>query len=273
MPGTSAASPSSASRSRRYRLEAVSPIISLAAGAPVPGPAILEEISLSSARLISKSMRLRGTNLHFNRAVAQGTPLLLHATIFGVDYKQQSRMFVYSLKFRLLPGEEAGIAAFIAQQGGAPPHQAIAHAPEKPNPLRAVRPRAYRVRRVFPVRFCVDGSRASEKAAVVDTNVHGMRIAFDRKLDLKRELDLQFTLPSDVLESHSRQHKPPAFSEMKVRARLMPQMQEAAGKFLYVVNFIATNRSAEQELERFVRAAQLCELNKNLASQNGAKLA
>ena len=278
---------------KHYRLQTNYPVDIVVPSVAVPVPATLGDISEGGARIVSRSMLLRGTDMEFSLARAGKPPLTLRGTIASIDFKQENRMFHYGVKYRnLRPADSDGIYQFIVEQQRRSlqqKHQEADTQPKAPG-LRSVRERsAYRVERLFPVRYSVIGLRGSDSATAVDTSIGGMRIAFDRKQQLDRELDLRFTLPADVLDVLTRREasrdasifgrtvdveevKARPFSEMQVHAKLLPHMEEVNGKYLYSVNFVRASNFVAEELQRFVHAAQLTELNKTRHGSTGKRL-
>lgn len=280
-----------------YRLETNFPINIVVPSVAVPVPATLGDISEGGARIASRSMLLRGTDIEFTLAREGKVPLKLRGSIASIDFKQENRMFHYGVKYRnLRPAESDAIYHFIVEQqrrGMQQKHQAAEEAAKTTSngsSLRSVRERAaYRVEKTFGVRFSIVGMRGTNDARALDTSVGGMRISFDRKMQLDRELDLRFTLPSDVLDVLTRREasregsifgrtvelkeiKARQFTELQVHARLLPAMQEINGRYVYSVTFVFASNFVAEELQRYVHAAQLTELNKARHGNSGKRL-
>lgn len=258
----------------------------------VPVPSTLADISEGGARIISRSMLMRGTEISFDLERAGKAALTLRGTVASVEYVQAQKEFQYGVQFRALrPADTDSIYQFIVEQQrrGLQAKEAQTQAHGQPPALRSASQRsAYRVERVFGVRFSVAGMRGIENATVLDTSIGGMRIAFSRALHLDREIELRFTLPADVLDVLTRREasrdqsifgrtvavkevKARGFSELHVRAKVLPQAQEANGKFFYSVSFVRTSTFVSDELQRFVHAAQLTELAKKRQLQNPSR--
>ncbi|MFN2528447.1 MAG: PilZ domain-containing protein [Candidatus Baltobacteraceae bacterium] len=277
-----------------YRLQTNFPIDIVVPSVAVPVPATLGDISEGGARVVSRSMLLRGTEIEFTLPRDGKVPLKLLGTIATIDFKQENRMFHYGVKYRnLRPGDSDSIYHFILEQQ----RRGLQQKSDESEPqtaqsgaLRSVRERsAYRVEKNFPVRYSILGLRGSNDARAIDTSIGGMRIAFDRKMQIDGELDLRFTLPSDVLEVLTRREasrdgsifgrtvdvkeiKARQFSELQVHAKLLPAMAEVKGRYIYSVTFVRVSNFVAEELQRYVHAAQLTELNKTRHGYSGKRL-
>ncbi|MDP9018274.1 MAG: PilZ domain-containing protein [Candidatus Eremiobacteraeota bacterium] len=270
-----------------YRLAVNFPIEVTCPSVAVPVAATLGDISEGGCRIISRSMLLRGGAVQFSLTRENKAPLQLQGVIASVDFRQPSRLFHYGVQFKSLrPSDTDSIYQFIVEQQrrgmqnrgdeAACGQKAVSNGA----PLRSVRERAaYRAERTFPVRYTTVGVRGSVDAFAVDVSVGGMRIAFDRKMQLDRELDIRFTLPNDVLgiltkretsrsasifghEMQTKEVKAREFSEIQVHAKLLPAMEQVKGRYLYSVVFVRATAFVSEELQRFVHATQLQELKK-----------
>jgi c-di-GMP-binding flagellar brake protein YcgR len=280
-----------------YRLQTNFPIDIVVPSVAVPVPATLGDISEGGARIVSKSMLLRGTDIEFTLKREGKAPLKLLGTIASIDFKQENRMFHYGIKYRnLRPADSDSIYQFIVEQqrrGMQQKHNAAEEASKTTSngsALRSVRERAaYRVEKTFPIRFSIVGMRGTNDARALDTSIGGMRISFDRKMQLDRELDLRFTLPSEVLDVLTRREasrdgsifgrtvelkeiKARRFTELQVHAKVLPAMEEIGGRYIYSITFVRASNFVAEELQRYVHAAQLTELNKARHGDSGKRL-
>ena len=279
-----------------FRLQVNFPIDITVPSAPVALPAVLGDISEGGCRLVSKSMLMREADIKFELARDGKPPIVLSGKVMSIDFKQGNKMFHYGVKFgKLRAADTDAIYQFIVEQQRrgiqADKQEAPADRVTKTGTaLRSVRERsAYRVEKMFPVRYNIVGLRGSNAAVAVDTSIGGMRIAFDRKQQLERELDLRFSLPNDVLDVLTRREasrdgsifgrtvqtvekKARQFTEMQVHAKLLPAMDEVNGRYIYSVVFVRASNFVQEELQRFVHAAQLTELQKQRAAGGGTRL-
>lgn len=277
---------------KHFRLALNLPIDIVVPSAPVALPATLGDLSEGGCRIVCKSMLLRDSDIAFELKRDGKAPVKLTGKVMSVDYKQGNKMFHYGVRFnRLRPADSDAVYQYIVEQQrraikSNDPEQR-APAPGRPA-LRSVPERgAYRVEKMFAMRYSVTGLRGSTAAVAVDLSVGGMRIAFDRKQQIDRELDLFFTLPSDVLDVLTRhessrdgsifgrtvqtvEKKARAFTEIQLHAKLLPAMTEINGRFIYSVIFVRPSAFVQDELQRYVHAAQLTQLQKQRAGAAAA---
>lgn len=278
---------------KHFRLQVSVPVDIVVPSQPVALPASLGDLSEGGCRLVCKSMLLRDSDVQFDLARDGKPPIKLSGKIMSIDYKQGNKLFHYGVKFgKLRPADSDAIYQFIVEQQrrGIQEKKQDGDAQRvtsNGSGLRSVRERtAYRVEKMFQLRYSIVGLRGSNAAVAVDTSVGGMRIAFDRKQQLDRELDLSFTLPNEVLDVLTRREasrggsifgrtvqtiekKARQFAEMQVHAKLLPAMTEINGRFIYSVVFVRASSFVHEELQRYVHAAQLTELQKQRNANGG----
>lgn len=225
-----------------YRLQTNFLIDIVVPSVAVPVPATLGDISEGGARVVSRSMLLRGTDIEFTLARDGKAPLKLLGTIASIDFKQENRMFHYGVKYRnLRPADSDAIYQFIVEQQRRDLQQKNQEQePQKTTGsggLRSVRERsAYRVEKNFPVR------QASRDGSI-----------FGRTVEVKEVKARQFT-------------------ELQVHAKLLPAMEEVSGRYIYSVTFVRASNFVAEELQRYVHAAQLTDLNKTRHGNSGKRL-
>jgi hypothetical protein len=237
-------------------------------------------------------MLLRDSDIKFDLKRDGKSPVTLSGKVMSIDYKQGNKMFHYGVKFnKLRPADNDAVYQFIVEQqrrGIAAKKQE--NEPQRPAAapaLRAVAERsAYRVEKMFALRYGVIGIRGSNAAIALDTGIGGMRIAFESKQNPNRELDLKLTLPSEVLDVLTRREtsrdgsifgrtvqviekKARPFAEMQVQAKLLPDAREVNGRFIYSVVFVRPSAFVQEELQRYVHAAQLTALQKQRNANGG----
>lgn len=260
--------------------------------APVQLPATLGDLSEGGCRVLCKSMLLRDSDIKFDLKRDGKAPVTLSGKVMSIDYKQGNKMFHYGVKFNTLrPAQSDAVYQYIVEQQrrgiAAKKQEAQSQAPAAKTPLRSVSERsAYRVEKMFPIRYSVIGMRGTNTAVALDTSIGGMRVAFDSKQNPDRELDLKLTLPNQVLDvltrrEHSREgsifgrtvqvieKKARQFSEMQVHAKLLPDAREVNGRFIYSVTFVRPSAFVQEELQRYVHAAQLTALQKQRNANGG----
>lgn len=262
--------------------------------APVPLPATLVDLSEGGCRIACKSMLLRGGAVRFDLKIDGKAPVALTGKVMTIDYKQGNKMFHYGVQFdKLRPAVNDAVYQFIVAQQRrgiqAQQHAADVARPSAPA-LRSVPERsAYRVAKRFPLRYSIAGLRGTNAAFALDAGVGGMRIAFETKQQADRELDLRITLPSDVLEVLTRREssregsmfgrtvqitekKARPFAEMQIQAKILPGVQEVSGRFVHSVVFVRASTLVQEELQRYVHAAQLTDLKKQRNTASGTRL-
>ena len=296
-PAEAPRSPNAQNDRKHFRLALNLPIDITVPSAPVALPATLGDLSEGGCRIVSKSMLLRDSDLAFDLKREGKPPVKLAGKVMSVDYKQGNKLFHYGVRFsRLRTADSDAVYQYIVEQQ----RRAIKTNDSEQRPsapgraaLRSVPERgAYRVEKMFPLRYSVTGLRGSSPAIAVDLSVGGMRIAFDRKQQIDRELDLFFTLPADVLDVLTRhessrdasifgrtvqtlEKKARPFGEMQLHAKLLPAMTEVNGRYIYSVIFVRPSTFVQDEVQRYVHAAQLTELHKQrgrAATATGTRL-
>lgn len=281
---------------QHFRLALNVPVDLTVPSAPVQLPATLGDISEGGCRIICKSMLLRESDIKFDLKREGKAPVALSGKVMSIDYKQGNKMFHYGVKFnKLRPADNDAVYQFIveqqrrgiqAKQQQSEPQRPAGGAPA----LRSVAERSgYRVEKMFPLRYSVIGMRGSSAAVAIDASIGGMRVAFDSKQNIDREIGFKFTLPNEVLDvlTHREtsregsifgrtvqviEKKARQFGELQVQAKLLPDAREAGGRFIYSVVFVRPSSFVQEELQRYVHAAQLTALQKQRGANGGTRL-
>lgn len=243
----------------------------------VPVPAMLADLSEGGCQIASRVKIATGNSLEFNLRLDGKPALRLRGVIRSTKERPETRSYYYGVQFdRLRPAEQDAIYQFVVDKQRKELQQ-------RPAPLQAAAQTkgraAYRAQRNFAVRYAVVGTPGSSPATALDVSRGGSRVAFDGELREDRELLLRFTLPSDVLGvlTHHEQRgsqsvfgrsgttkevKARPFEEMQIHAKVLPGAERIKGRFIYRLVFQRPTPYFEEEIERFVHAAQLTELHK-----------
>lgn len=270
-----------------FRLAVNIPIEVRVVDAPLPVKATLIDISEGGSKIHSKNMLLKDSEFTFEVPRPGKAPLKLTGRIRHVDFKATTRTFDYGVEhLHLRKNDSDEIYQFVLEEqrrklqvknGGDAPHPARAG-------KTADRQNVLRVERKFPVQFVPYGSRTPNPALALDISRGGMRIVVDRVLPEDRTFELRFTLPADVLDVHTRREqsregslfgreitvkevKARPFSETRVQVKILPGWHEVKGAYHYSVAFMRPRPDVLDEIERFLHAAQLTEIQAKRAPQ------
>lgn len=264
-----------------FRLAVNLPIEVLIVDSPLPVKATLIDISEGGSKIHSQSMLLKDSEFTFEVPRAGKPPLKLHGRIRHVDFKPTTRTFDYGVEHTHQSRNDADeIYQFVLEEqrrklqrnedtGGAN----VAARKGKPANRQAV----LRVERKFPIQYVPYGSRTPSPAVAQDISRGGMRIVIDRILPEDRTFELRFVLPADVLDVLTRREqsregsmfgreltvkeiKARPFPETRVHVKILPGWHEIKGVYYYSVSFVRPKPGVIEEIERFLHAAQLTEI-------------
>ena len=293
--GAAAAQPPQPQKNQRehFRLALELPINVMSPSVAVPVPATLNDVSEGGARITAQIMLLRGSAVEFDLPRGEGSkPVKLQGAITSINFKQSNRTFIYGIQFKTMRQADRDVVyAFIVEHQRRGIQSKLEPPVSKQNSLElhSVRERgAYRVDRSFAVRYSVLGQRGSTPATALDVSRGGMRLVADRALRTDQDLEVRFTLPSDVLtvlarrevtrsgsifgrELEMKEIKPPTFEEMHCQVKLLTSTQEK-GKFIYSVTFVRPTDHFSEEIQRFVHASQLSELQRQRGKATGLRV-
>lgn len=263
-----------------FRLAVNLPIEVLVVDAPAPVKATLVDISEGGSKIHSPSMLLKESEISFEVPRAGKAPLKLRARIRHVDFKPSTRTFDYGVEHTHQSKNDADeIYQFVLEEQRRklqrPDEAGDMSATRKGKP--ADRQAVLRVERKFPIEFVPYGSRTPSPAVAMDVSRGGMRIVVDRMLPEDRTFELRFTLPSDVLDVHTRREqsrngsifgreisvkeiKARPFPPTRVHVKILPGWHEIKGNYHYSVSFVRPKPGVIDEIERFLHAAQLTEI-------------
>lgn len=128
----------------------------------------------------------------------------------------------------------------------------------------------------FPIRYRV-GDRIFVVAEANDVSTGGLRLICGETLPTGSELELEFTLPSNVLDVYPKaaerteispfgprrvrlpDNRRP-FEEMALRGRVVARFEPINGREIYGLQFIDIDGYQREEIARFTHAAQLLKL-------------
>ena len=135
---------------------------------------------------------------------------------------------------------------------------------------------AYRVSWPFEITFKISGISGTHRAHALDISAGGMRIATDMILRSEWTVELTFTMPAQVLDVLERTEAIPVpelfgsllleqkkivkqrpFAPISVEANVVPGVQESRGRYVFGVRFKDPDHVSQEEILRFVHAAQL----------------
>ena len=270
-----------------FRLPTDIPIEVAVPGTKAPLRATLSEISEGGCRVTAAVMLLRDSQIKFGLPREGQSDIPIGGVIKVIDVKPDNRTFTYGVEYvGIRPADRDAIYQFIvaAQRRAIEKRVHAENGSEAPGRVRAVQQReTFRVKKPFRVSYSLGGMRAGNPAIALDVSRSGMRIVVDRQLSQDRAIELQFTLPNDMLDVLTRrvetrdsrifgrtvtykEVRAKAFDELRVQAKILPGVEKSGTKFLYSVVFSHPKPQVVEEIERYVHAGQLMELQEKKRS-------
>lgn len=244
----------------------------------VPVPATLADISEGGCQIVSRVMLLKGVTMQFKLPLEGKPPLLLTGTIRSANSRAETRTFIYGVQFgKLRPADQDAIYQFVVERQRKDLHAKTSAAANTAAAQSSKGRSAYRAQRMFPVTFVVTGLPVRGTAMALDLSRGGTRVAFNDQLEESRGLELRFTLPSEVLkvlthhevsraeslfsrDNRVKEIKPKDFAELRIHAKILPGAERVKNKFVYRLVFQSPTQAFQEEIDRYVHAAQLTEL-------------
>lgn len=265
MPGMSAPFRETSEANRKsYRLVSNIPVEIHVENIAVPIPATLGDISEGGCQIVSRVLLVRGSKLQFKLPIEKKAPLALSGVIRSVASNADKKTYLYGVQFeKLRAADQDTIYQFVVDK-----QRHDLHSRTRATEIAAAQSKtgraSFRAQRMFSVRFVVVGLPISSTAVALDLSRGGTRIAFDEQMRDDRLVELRFTLPSDVLSAvklhaHAKTHE---FSELRITAKIIPGAERVKGKFVYRLIFQNPSQAFQDEIDRYVHAAQLTELKK-----------
>jgi c-di-GMP-binding flagellar brake protein YcgR len=270
-----------AGNQRRYFRQSVELPISLGVrGLSAPVHATLMNISEGGCRFRSLILLDRERIVEFELRRPGHPPIPLTGRIVSRTMPERGAAYEYGVVFEnLSPGRKDELAReIVALQRRAAMTRLEAQrnaritAPSDPRQRR----RSVRAMAAFPVRYRYEG-HASTPAQACDVSAGGLRLLCSENLPVGTEMELRFTLPSDVLEVYPPpgerveispfgprvvripdQRRP--FEEMHLRGRIVSVFPPSRGRNVYGIEFLEVDGYTREELARFIHAAQLAKL-------------
>ncbi|MDQ6929181.1 MAG: PilZ domain-containing protein [Candidatus Eremiobacteraeota bacterium] len=262
MAAPSADSPEAKRKS--YRLVSNIPVEVHVSNIAVPIPAMLGDISEGGCQIVSRVTLARGVTVHFKLPIEDKPSLALTGVIRSVTSNAETKTFLYGVQFeKLRPADRDTIYQFVVDKQRHQLHSRST-ATEKAAAQTTTGRASFRAQRSFPIRFVVVGLPISSEAIALDLSRGGTRIAFDEQMRDDRMVELRFTLPSEVLsalKAHP-QKRSREFSELRITAKIIPGVERVKNKFVYRLIFQNPTQAFQDEIDRYVHAAQLTELKK-----------
>ncbi len=265
-------------RRRHFRHSMELPIAVSARGMSAPIYAVLIDLSATGCRVRSLILLDRERVIEFKLQRAGYPALPLLGRIVSRTTPTSGAAFEYGVAFEELTArdvEQLNREVSELQRRAAAARAQEAQANRTPQD-RSQRRKAVRAMTSFPLRFRCEG-RASIIGQATDVGAGGLRLACTENFTIGTELELRFTLPSDVLKAY-----PPSgarlditpfgprriripdnrrpFDEMFARGRIAAQFPPSKGRAVYGVEFTDIDGYTREEIARFTHAVQLSKL-------------
>lgn len=260
-------SASSASPNRRsfYRQPMYLRIDVRVAGLRIPFPSTLVDISAGGCQIHARTMVKPHVAIEFDLPRPGIPPLRLTGKLRKVTYTASDRTFRYAVEFDSLSDltrdelarfihEEQRRAINVTRRGAQD---------ERPKPATRLQElRAHRRVEVnIPVTYSVGGTTGNYEGVAVDVSTGGLRLISDRVLRQEWDVNVRFTLPSDVLRVlHSRAGVQRPFFELRLMARPLPGVKQTRGRYMQSLVWVNPDPQVTDEIHRFVEAAQYTSL-------------
>jgi c-di-GMP-binding flagellar brake protein YcgR len=260
-----------------YRQSIELPIAFTVRGLPAPVYGTLINISETGCRLRSLILLARNRQVEFTLRRAGAAHLNFRGRVLSRSTPQTGAGYEYGLAFEdLTPASRDAIAREIAElQRRAAAARAQAREAHKKALARGDDQRRSAVRTLFsfPVRYR-PADRSASSGEANDISSGGLRLQCSERLRVGGEIELRFTLPSDVLKAYpppterieitpfgERRMKLPdnrrPFEEMVVRGRVLSRVESQPGREIYGVAFTDIDGYQREEIARFTHAVQL----------------
>lgn len=267
---------------RRFFRQSIELPIAVTVGKlPAPVYATLMNISETGCRLRSLILIERDRSVEFELQRPGRSPLHLNGTILARSQPEVGGGYEYGIEFQHVNANERDALARELLDIQRREAKARAEAREGDHGghgagAAAQRRTSVRTSASFPIRYRVQ-DRIFVVAEASDISTGGLRLTCGETLPIGSELELQFTLPSAVLDVYPKaterteispfgprrvrlpDNRRP-FEEMILRARVVGRLEPQHGRELYGIQFIDIDGYQREEVARFTHAAQLLKL-------------
>jgi c-di-GMP-binding flagellar brake protein YcgR len=258
-----------------YRQSIELPVAVSVRGLPAPVYGMLINISESGCRLRSLILMDRNRVVEFVLS-GDDKSIPLRGRVLSRTTPPSDAGFEYGIVFEdLTPGQRDGLTREIAemQRRSAAARTTAREAGKYASGGRAQRRTSVRTFAAFPVRYRPN-NKSMLGGEVHDISSGGLRLLCTEALAVGDDLELRFTLPSDVLRVYPKQderleitpfgqrrirvpdNRRP-FTEMVLRGRVLSRHEPQRGREAYGVGFVDIDGYQREEIARFTHAVQL----------------
>jgi len=259
-----------------YRQSIELPIAVSVRGLPAPVYGTLINISETGCRLRSLILLDRNRLIEFTLSRGGAEPLTLRGRVLSRATPQSDAGFEYGVAFDDLnaAGRDALSRAIAElQRRAAAARVAAREAAKFAGGDGKQRRTSVRTMVAFAVRY-KPANRSTSSGEANDISAGGLRLICGDSLTIGSEVELRFTLPSDVLRVYpkagdrleitpfgQRRVRIPdnqrPFEEMVMRGRILSRHDPQRGREVYGVGFIDIDGYQREEIARFTHAVQL----------------
>ncbi|MHB8146907.1 MAG: PilZ domain-containing protein [Vulcanimicrobiaceae bacterium] len=262
-----------------YRQSIELPIAVSVNGLPAPVYATLINISETGCRVRSLILIDRNRTVEFELHRQARPPLQLRGKVMSRVTPSGGGGYEYGISFNGLPLSERDALTKeileLQRREAASRAQQRATQPTPPATASGQRRRSVRTLFSFPVRYRL--GKSSSPAEANDISTGGLRLMCQEDVPLDTAVEIQFTLPSAVLDifppSEERTEITPfgprkirlpdnrrPFAEMRLRGRIVSRFAPLRGLEVYGVRFTDIDGYHREEIARFTHAVQLQKL-------------
>jgi c-di-GMP-binding flagellar brake protein YcgR len=267
---------------RSYRQSIELPIAVSVRGLPAPVYGTLINISETGCRLRSLILLDRNRIIEFELSRPGSSGLKLRGRVLSRATPQSDAGYEYGVAFEeIAPGQRDLLGREIAEMQRRAASARVAARESAKYVAEGGKQRRTSVRTVFsvPVRYRpVNRSAALGEAS--DISAGGLRLMCADSLAIGSDLEIRFTLPSNVLNVYPapesrveitpfgqrRIHVPDnrrPFEEMAIRGRILSHYEPQQGREVYGVAFTDIDGYQREEIARFTHAVQLARIRGN----------
>ncbi|HUY11570.1 MAG TPA: PilZ domain-containing protein [Candidatus Dormibacteraeota bacterium] len=280
--GSGGSSQSGGTQRATFRQSLEMPIAFEAGGRPAPVYGTLIDLSETGCRLRSLVLLDRECLVRFELRRGTGAALKLRGHVAGRRSPRDGGGYEYGISFdSLAPQERKALLEEIMEMQRRDAAARMQSRTEKPPAPPDQRRKDLRQSISFPISFRRPGS-AWQNAFCADVSAGGIRLACGDAMEDGTEIEIRFTLPSDVLEVFPkggerteitpfgpRKVRVPdnrrSFDQIYTRGHVVAKLPPLEGRNSYGVEFANLDGYSREEIMRFNHALQLRRL------RNGGK--
>lgn len=276
--------PAAGNQRQHYRQSIELPIAVSVRGLPAQVYGTLINISETGCRLRSLILLDRNRLIEFELSRPGAEQLTLRGRVLSRATPQSEAGFEYGVAFEnLTQADQNALGREIAemQRRAAAARVSARESAKYAGEAGKQRRSSVRAFISFPVRFRL-GNRSGIGAEANDISAGGLRLLTSESLPIGGEVEMRFTLPSDVLSVYPkaddrleitpfgrRRVRVPdnrrPFNEMVVRGRIMSRQDPTRGLEVFGVSFTDVDGYQREEIARFTHAVQLSRIRNTAA--------